>query len=189
MNLADTVIPNSNQLNADDLLAAPRVVKITSVKVRSGEQPVVVNYDGDSGRPYLPGKSMRRVLIAMWGPDGANYVGKRLKLYADPSVKFGGAEVGGIRISHASGLTEPFKIMLTKTRGKKDLFTVDPLPEDKAVDLTPYEQTGKEMAGEGVEKLKTWFLTLPAPIKTALKTKLDSDWKPIAEAADKEAGK
>lgn len=137
---------------------------------------------------------MRRVLISMWGSDGDKYKGQSLTLYTDPGVKFGGSAVGGIRISHATGINRPMQLMLTVTRGKKTPFTVEPLviattpaaASDPLPDLTPYEQTGDEVAREGSDALKRWFTSLPVAIKAALKPKLDAQWKPVAEIADKE---
>lgn len=100
MDLSQTIIPKSDQLNADDLIGGTRTIRISSVSAGNAEQPVVIHFDGDNGRPYKPGKSMRRVLVCLWGNDSAAYIGRRLTLYRDPSVKFGGEDVGGIRISH-----------------------------------------------------------------------------------------
>ena len=129
--LKDTIVPRSDQLNADDLLTGPITVTIEKVSRGDGkDQPVKIGIDG--GRmPYLPCKSMRRVLIAAWGAKGSAWVGKRLTLYCDPAVAFGGSKVGGIRISHLSDITEPLNINLTVTRGKRNPFIVQPLPAAK----------------------------------------------------------
>jgi len=50
-----------------------------------------------------------------------------MRLYRDPKVKFGGMEVGGIRISHASHIDGPKTFPLTATRGRKAPYTVKPL--------------------------------------------------------------
>jgi hypothetical protein len=50
-----------------------------------------------------------------------------MKLYCDPNVKFGGVKVGGIRISHMSGLDSKLSVMLTTTRSKRSEYTVEPL--------------------------------------------------------------
>jgi len=125
--LSKTIEAKSNQLNSDDLQAAPRTIKITKVSAGSAEQPIAINYEGDDGKPFYPCKSMRRVLVAVWGADGASYVGRSLTLYRDPEVKFGGIAVGGIRISHMSHLDKPMFMALTATRGSKKPYTVKPL--------------------------------------------------------------
>lgn len=126
--IRSTVIPKSDQLNADDLIGGRTLtIKVTKVSLVMGEQPVVINYEGDEGKPYKPGKSMRRVLIHVWGADGNNFVGKSMTLYADEKVTFGGVAVGGIRISHMSHIDKPITMALTATRAKKAPFTVKPL--------------------------------------------------------------
>lgn len=126
-NLRDTIIPKSDQLNADDLIAAPMTVKIVSVKRGDNEQPVVIGLDGH--RPYKPCKSMRRVLISAWGDDGSVWVGRTLTLYNDPDVKFGGVRVGGIRISHMSDIPNDLMMSLTATRGKRAEYRVQKLKQ------------------------------------------------------------
>jgi hypothetical protein len=43
MNLENTIIPKSDQLNADDLIGGPRTITITGVKAGTPEQPVTIN--------------------------------------------------------------------------------------------------------------------------------------------------
>ena len=70
---------------------------------------------------------MRRVMVAAWGKDASAYAGRRLTLYCNPEIKFGGAKVGGFEISHMSDIDQDLKVSLTATRGKKRLHTVKPL--------------------------------------------------------------
>lgn len=119
-NLRSTIIPRSDQLNSEQLLAGPMTLTVTDVRVStSEEQPVVVHWEGENGRPYKPCKTMRKVLILAWGEDGRQWVGRSMTVYCDQSVKFGGAEVGGIRISHLSDIPRDIQVSLTATRGKK----------------------------------------------------------------------
>lgn len=126
-NLRDTIVPKSDQLNADDLIGTTMTIKVTDVRRGSADQPVNIHYEGDNGRPYKPGKSMRRVLIYCWGDDGKAWIGRSMTLYCDPEVKFGGVKVGGIRISHLSHIDTPMVLQLTATRGKRVGYRVDPL--------------------------------------------------------------
>lgn len=127
IDLRRTIIPKSDQINADDLIAGPLTIRITGVSVNDGEQPVAITFDGDGGKPYRPGKSMRRVLVNIWGPDGEAYIGRSLTLYRDEEVKFGGEAVGGIRISHMSHIEHPVTMALTATRKSRKPFTIQPL--------------------------------------------------------------
>ena len=126
--MLQTIIPKSDQLNADDLIGGRSItIKITDVSIIMGDQPVALSYEGDGGKPYKPGKSMRRVLVNAWGPDAKLYIGRYLTLYRDDKVKFGGAEVGGIRISHMSHIDKPITMALTVTKANRKPFTVKPL--------------------------------------------------------------
>lgn len=130
MDMTDTVIPKSDQLNADDLLSGPRTFTVAEVRIREGEQPVAVRLaEFPDGRPFYPCKSMRRVMIMGWGADASAYAGRRLTLYRDPAVRFGGLELGGVRISHMSHITKALTVALTVTRGKRAPYKVEPLPD------------------------------------------------------------
>ena len=123
-----TIVPKSDQLNSEQLLGGPLTVTVTDVRIGSSdEQPISVHYEGEAGRPFKPCKTMRKVLIFAWGPDGREWVGRSMTLYNDPQVKFGGAEVGGIRISHMTDIAGQIKVSLTATKGKKALHTIDVL--------------------------------------------------------------
>ena len=127
VSLRETITPNSNQLNADDLIGTTRTVTVTKVTAASGDQPVSVYFDGDNGKPYKPCKSMRRVLIFAWGDDGRDWVGRSMTLFSDPTVKFGGVMVGGIRISHLTNISGQLNMSLTTTRAKRAPFVVSEL--------------------------------------------------------------
>lgn len=129
MDISNTVEADSTQVNADDLIASPRTVTITGVNKGTADQPVNIELAEFHGRVYRPCKTMRRLLIAAWGKDASAYIGRRLTLYNDSSVKWGGQAVGGIRISHMSHIERPIEIALTVTRGRRAAFIVEPLAE------------------------------------------------------------
>lgn len=130
--LRTTIVPKSDQLNAEQLLSGPMTITVTDVRVGSGdEQPVDVHYEGENGRPYKPCKTMRKVLIFAWGADGRQWIGKSMTLYCDVNVKFGGEAVGGIRISHLSDIPKRLNVSLTATRGKKALYEIEPLKVER----------------------------------------------------------
>ena len=129
MDLSRTIVPKSDQVNADDLIAGPVTVTVHEVVAGSAEQPVDVRLVEYPGRAYRPSKSMRRVLVSAWGAEASAYAGRRLTLYRNPDITFGRDRVGGIEISHMSHLDKPLTVALTATRGKRKNFTVQPLPD------------------------------------------------------------
>jgi hypothetical protein len=125
ISLRDTIEPKSDQLNYDDVASKAITDRVVGLAMGNAEQPVIVRLE--KNRDYKPCKSMRRVLIAAWGDQGKLWIGKSLTMVGDPSVRFGGVEVGGIRISHVSGIDKPLTIKLTTTRSKRADYVVKPL--------------------------------------------------------------
>lgn len=130
MDISDTLAPKSDQLDAVDLATTgPQTFTIVDVDRGNTEQPVQFKL-AEFPRVWRPGKSMRRVLAAAWGVDAAVYVGRRVRLYCDPNVKFGGIAVGGTRIAALSHIDKPLSVPLLVTKGKSAVFTVQPLPDE-----------------------------------------------------------
>ena len=125
LSLRDTVEPKSDQLNYDDVVGNPITVNIVSMKAGSPEQPVVIVLE--KHRDFKPCKSMRRVLIAAWGDKGKDWIGQSMTLYGDETVKFGGVEVGGIRISHMSGIAAGMTLKVAVSKGKRADYVVQAL--------------------------------------------------------------
>lgn len=154
--LTTTIAPKSDQLNSDDLISGPRTVEVEKVRLLGeADQPVAVHYKGDGGKPWKPCKGMRRVLVQIWGGDGSKYAGRRLTLFRDPTVAWGGAAVGGIRISHMSDISEPVTIALTVSRAQRKPFVVKPLKatETKTAPKPDVEDFDHETFVSTVEKV------------------------------------
>lgn len=140
MDMSQVIIPKSDQINADDMIAGPMTFTIRDVRITPGsEQPVSIVLDG-TDKFYRPCKSMSRVLVGAWGADAKAYIGRSLTLYRDPEVKWGGLAVGGIRISHMSDLDGVKTMVLTASKGSRKPHKVLPLEnapktaaEDKAL--------------------------------------------------------
>lgn len=127
VDISTTTAPKSDQVNYEDYIAGPRTHVIKEVRLVGGEQPVEIHLADVPGRPYKPSKTMRRLLVAAWGKDGNDYVGRRLTLFGNPDVKWAGQPVGGIQISHMSDIAKPLTLALTETKGKRAKHTVQPL--------------------------------------------------------------
>ena len=141
--MTDSIAPKSDQLDAVDLVGGPQSFTITEVSKGNAEQPFNFHL-AEFPRVWRPGKSMRRVIVAAWGPDTSKYAGQRVTLYCDPSVQFGGEQVGGTRISHMSGIDGPLRVPLLVKRGKSSTFTVQPLPDAPA----PQQQARRDYFAE-----------------------------------------
>jgi len=188
-----TIQPKSDQLNADDLIGRSLTIKVSGVKLSGdADQPVCVHYEGDNGKPYKPCLSMRRVMIKVWGDQGAAFVGKRMTLYRDDKVTFGKDAVGGIRISHMSDIDREVTMALTATRANRKPYTVKPMAPERgepveSVDLLTVLTKGRAAAARGSAALTAWWSSLDRDEKAAAKPVLDSELKAAAATADQAA--
>ena len=145
MDLSKTIIPKSDQLNADDLIAGAKIIKIRDIKGGSDEaQPVNIYFYGDNNKPFKPCKSVRRILVQLWGADGLKYIGRRLTIFRDDTVKWAGVEIGGIRISHASHIENATRVLVTTAKNKRTPMTIDVLPMVLLNDLAGAKKAVKD---------------------------------------------
>lgn len=154
--MTESIAPSSEQLDAVDLLGGPRVFTIEKVSRGKEDQPFNFHL-AEFPRAWRPGKSMRRVLVACWGPDANQYVGRRVELYCDPDVRFGGQAVGGVRIRRMSHIDKRKLIPLLVSRGKSAMFAVDPLPDDVPAaepELSPIDKLRAEWKTADPERRK-----------------------------------
>ncbi len=151
------IVPKSDQLNADDLIAGDKVIEIERVNAGNSEQKLVVHYVGENGRPWKPCKSMIRVLVSLWGTKGSEWVGKRVKLYLNKRVRWAGVEVGGIRISEASGIGSAVSVMITVAKGKREVYKIEPLIDENVL---PFVETGSEKFDSAAESVRNGSITI-----------------------------
>jgi len=192
--LSRTIIPKSDQMNSDDLISGPITVTITKVAANEGtaEQPISIFYEGDGGKPYKPCKSMRRVMVQIWGSDGSKYPGRSMTLYRDPTVKWGGLEVGGIRISHMSDIDSQVTMALTATKSQRKPYIVKPLVMEKKAEPTPIDIYAKEFGAalKTPDAVKWWdetterrdALEIPPERLEKMKAALEAKSKPAGDA-------
>lgn len=132
MDMSEHVAPKSDQLDAEDLRSGPRDVTVKAVtRGPSEEQPINFHLE-ETDRPWRPTKTVRRLIMGVWGKETDVYPTRRLRLYRDPDVTFGGMAVGGIRVSHMSHLPtgdQPFRAIVMTGRARSSEFTIHPLPD------------------------------------------------------------
>jgi len=74
-------------------------------------------------RGWIYCKTSGHSMAAMWGKDDANWIGKRVTLYADPDIMFGADQVGGIRVAGSPDIDKEIKIRI-KFKKKRALEVV-----------------------------------------------------------------
>jgi hypothetical protein len=178
VDMGQFIAARSDQMNADDLLDGPRTITITKVTAApdAAEQPVSIHYEGDEGKPFKPCKTVRRIMVGIWGRDASKYVGRSMTLYRDPTVAFGGMQVGGLRVSHMSHMDGEKTVALQVTRGRKAPFKVLPLATkvQPADEQTVALKALTDAAEEGLDALaNVWKQKWMAPHRDALQVDLD----------------
>ena len=134
-----TAEPRSDQWNADDFIGGPKTFTIAGATEGKAEQKYDIHLVGEK-RVWRPPPTVRRIIMAAWGTESDDWIGKRVTLILDPDVPFGPQKVGGVRISHLSHIDGELRLASTKKRGKREpvviqplVTTVDPVQVQKAV--------------------------------------------------------
>lgn len=125
----------TDQWNAEDFIGGPRTFTIAAVKAGKAEQKYDIELVEGEGRVWRPPLTVLRLLIAAWTNDASQWVGKRATLYLDPTIRFGKEVVGGIRVSHLSGIEKALTVNLSVSRGKRSPITVQPLADGPDPDV------------------------------------------------------
>jgi len=129
--LAQLTVPDSEQLNADDLIGGARIFTISRISrgrpgKAKGSQPMNIALVEFVRGPWRPCLTMRRVLMELWGPRPTEWAdGARVELYRDASVTFGDDLVGGFRIARMSHLAEAeHLVIVTTARGRRTTYRI-----------------------------------------------------------------
>lgn len=183
--ISHTLIAKSDQLNAVDIIGTEKLLTITSVDVKqSGEQPVVIHYEGENKRPWKPALTARRILAALWGSDSSKWVGHTVAVHCDPTVVYAGEEVGGIRPHAATGIDSERVIKLKERRGPKPkTFTIQPLRMETTQAKPTRIEFSMETYTRAIEKIISESET-----HDELQNRFDrmSDWRKQAAQTDRE---
>lgn len=145
--ISKLIEPKSDQLNADDLSAGDRIIRISEVRVLGAgrEQPIHIHFEGDNGKPWKPCKTMARLLASLWNsPDTSTWVGRSVKIYRDPDVLWAGAKIGGIRVRAVSHIDAPRQVAITESKTKRKLARIDVL----TAEVRDLPQTKRQTAEE-----------------------------------------
>lgn len=157
-NFMQTLEAKSDQLNATDIMGIDLVIRIRDAQLTgSKDQPLSVYFEGDNSRPWKPSKGMRRVLAAAWGAETENLIGKSAMLHFDPTVKYAGKEVGGIRIKALSDID------------KRGIVVVETINRQNRVQLK-IEYLNTERPAYPAEKFNAALPTMAAKMQSGAMT-------------------
>lgn len=172
--IAHTLVAKSDQLNAADIIGTEKLLTITKVDVKSGDQPVTIHYEGENGRPWKPALTARRILSALWGTESDKWVGHTVAVHNDLTVVYAGEEVGGVRPHAATGIETTQIIKLKEKRGPKPkTFTIQPLRLDKSGPKTK----AVEYTFEGYAKFIRSVIAMDDPEAMKARFEKAQDWR------------
>ena len=170
LDVSSTILSKSDQLNASDLIGNEMILTVSNVNlVSSPDQPMVINWEGDEGRAYKPCKSMRRVLVGLWGKDASQWIGRSIGVYNEPTVKWAGKEEGGIRIKSLSHIDKNKSVTTSESKHKKTTYLISALqveqkrrpvwPDDKFISQLQKIKVAIEGGTSTAEKIITSLMT------------------------------
>lgn len=172
--IADTLAPVSEQLDAIELIDGPRVFTVKSVTVRKDDKQPVKIYFEEFPRPWRPGVNQRRVLKHCWGRKSSEWAGRKIKLFYEPDVTYGGTKTGGTRIASMSHIDGPMDAPILISGGRASTYHVEPLSEAPA-GLTAEEIT----ACTDADQLRAWWMAYPS-----LRDQITARWNELQATPD-----
>ena len=147
----------TDQFNFEDFLGGiTRDVTIAEVRAGTAEQQYDILVEGDA-RKWRPPPTVLKLLVLAWGDDATVWVGRRARLYGDPDVEMAGQKVGGIRVSHVSHIDKPLTASLSKTRGRTQKHSVQPLKDEPAPTTLPEPTAEQVAASTSQDELRAWW--------------------------------
>ena len=146
MDISKALMAKSDQLNAVDLIGGPCTVTVLDVTKGTAEQMfnIITDVFGPD-RPFRPSATVFRILGATWGTETSAWIGRRMTLFRDPTVKWGGQEVGGIRVKSLSGIKKTVNLTLATSSNSHAKHVVESLPDAAP---TPQDTSGRDWLAE-----------------------------------------
>lgn len=133
MNMRAAIAPRSDVMNAEDLLTGERTFTVARAEVDTTKERAVSIWfeEFPKGRPFKPSLTVSRIFAKLWGEEEAEYVGRKVTLYRDETVKWAGQAVGGIRVRAMSHIgPKAISITLAESEKSRKPWTILPLKED-----------------------------------------------------------
>lgn len=111
--------PKSDQLNYETFLTGPQTFTVSKVTPGDRDHPVFIHMNECPATPYKPSKGMLKCIAQPdgWGDKSSQWVGRSITLYGDPTVIYGGVEVGGIKVATLSDINGDYETLISARRG------------------------------------------------------------------------
>lgn len=132
MNIREFVKIKSDRLNYEDFIMGPQDFTIARLgkKIDQGTPRLLMFFEGREETPYWASKGMLKCLSNPegWGEsEFSEWIGRKVRLFGEPTVVYAGKEIGGIQISHISHIKEAYSTKITLRRGVRIDYVIEPL--------------------------------------------------------------
>ena len=159
---AESLMAKSDQITAAELMGITINVKIAGLTVKNSEkQKWTMRLEGND-KFFRPCLGMRRLIAEIWGgPE--NYAGGSMTLYRETDTRYGADEVGGVRISHMTGIEAQIEVTVPIRRGVFRTYLIRPLRVEapKPAPTTAAPENAFELAhaaaSKGTDAFKEWW--------------------------------
>lgn len=127
--------PKSDQLNYETFLTGPQTFTVSKVTPGDRDHPVFIHMVECPATPYKPSKGMLKCIAQPdgWGDKSSQWVGKAITLYGDPTVIYGGVEVGGIKVAGLGDIKGDFETLISARRGVRKPHLIKKIKEIEVV--------------------------------------------------------
>lgn len=160
MNIREFIKIKSDRLNYEDFIMGSQDFTIAKLgrKTENGQSRLLIFFEGREDTPFWASKGMVKCLSSPegWGESQfSEWIGRRMRLFGEPSIMYAGKELGGVRISHISHINQAYSTKITERRGVRIDYVISPLVEA----LYP--------AGKFTDNLPAWRAAISAGKLTA----------------------
>jgi len=147
VDIRSAIKPKSDQLNYETFLAGPQTYTVSKVTPGDRDHPVFIHMNECPATPYKPSKGMLKCIAQPdgWGDKSSQWVGRSITLYGDPTVIYGGVEVGGIKIAAMSDIAGDYETLISARRGVRKPHLI------KKIEIAYYD------AQKFAENLAAWL--------------------------------
>ena len=138
MNIREFITIKSDRMNYEDFITGPQSFTIERLgkKNDQGNDRLLIFMKGRPDTPFWVPKGMAKCLAnpSGWGnAPFSEWIGRSMTLFGEPTVVYGGKELGGVRISHISHIDAPYTTKISLRRGVRIDYEIQKMASDLPV--------------------------------------------------------
>ena len=135
------------------------ITGVTEVELE-GKRRHAVQLAETEGKAWIPAFTIVKALSEIWSRSISRWVGQRVTLYRDPNVTVGKQKVGGIRVSHITGISKPETVTVKGAMNRPVSYTFEPLqdapPPAPMITRDQWDQIAATAGEKGITDPLVW---------------------------------